>query len=335
MMSLPQPSDASHRWRIIDVANATPELTFVIPCLNEELNVAAAIRAVGSEAKRLQRSHEVIVVDDGSRDLTVAAALTTIIEHPVRILVFSRRFGKEQAIAAGLRVARGRAAVVIDADLQEDIRSIELMLHHWKQGYDMVYGVRKNRRDETRLKRLGSAIFYWILDRTTTVSIPRNARDFRLMDRKVIDALNALPERHRFMKGLYAWVGFRTVELPIAMRPRQHGHSKFGGKRLLTLALTAITTFSRVPLRMWLGAGFAITSIALVCSAWIIVQTLLWNHAVSGWALVATLLALLGGAQLLAVGVLGEYVARIFDEVKGRPGYIVSQTIDYREHNLS
>jgi polyisoprenyl-phosphate glycosyltransferase len=183
------------------------------------------------------------------------------------------------------------------------------------------------------LKRGAVRAFYGLLNCATSTRIPPNARDFRLMDRKVVDALVALPERNRFMKGLYNWVGFRTMEISIELRPRQCGKSKFGAKRLTSLALTGLTAFSDWPLRVWSGIGLVLAALSILYGIWIVLDTLIWGVITPGWASLACAIVFLGGVQLISVGVLGEYVGRIYTEVKARPGHIVSETIDFRDEN--
>ena len=306
-----------------------PEISCIIPAYNEEGNIEIAVTAVAEEMRKLCRSFEVIVVDDGSGDRTVQDAKELIGEFPVRVICLSRNFGKENAITAGLKAARGKAAIVIDADLQEPVSYIGTFLERWEQGFEMVYGVRANRDDESYLKRKGSNLFYWILDRTSSVRIPAHSRDFRLMDRKVIDALISLPEHNRFMKGLYSWVGFKSQAIPIMIDRRHSGTSKFNFRRLFHLALTGLTSFSDWPLRMWTGIG-TIVSLLSICYALVItVRTVLFGSEVAGWATIAVAISFLGGIQLLSIGVLGEYMSRIFSEVKSRPGYIVSAEYGY------
>ena len=316
---------------IASSAQARPCISFVVPCHDEEGTIEETITTVAAEARRLGRSFEIIVVDDGSRDRTVERARALMDAHPVLILRLSRNFGKEQAITAGLKAARGDATVILDADLQEPISYLGTLLSHWEEGYEMVYAVRGHRDDEPRLKRSAARMFYWFLDRSTSVPIPPNARDFRLMDRKVVDALVALPERGRFMKGLYGWVGFRSKEIVIELEPRRSGTSKFGARRLAALALTGFTSFSDWPLRVWSGIGLCVAGLSILFGAWIVFKTLLWGADTPGWATLSVGIFFLGGIQLISIGVLGEYVGRIFEEVKGRPGHIVAEVIDYRD----
>lgn len=322
---------SSEAFLIKQFRNSCPQISCVIPAYNEEGNIEVAIRAVSEEMVKLRRNFELIVVDDGSTDSTVCAAKKLIDEFPVRVVCLSRNFGKENAITAGLKAARGQAAIVIDADLQEPISYLRTFLDHWDQGYEMVYGVRANRDDESFLKRKGSNLFYWILDRTTSVSIPAHSRDFRLMDRKVVDALISLPEHNRFMKGLYSWVGFKSLAVPVEIHSRHSGTSKFNFKRLFNLALTGLTSFSDWPLRMWTAIGSIISVLSICYAILVAVRTMIFGSEVAGWATIAVAITFLGGIQLLSIGVLGEYMSRVFAEVKARPGHIVSEEFSYMD----
>jgi glycosyltransferase involved in cell wall biosynthesis len=189
----------------------------------------------------------------------------------------------------------------------------------------MVYGVRANRDDETWMKRKGTAVFYWMLNRSTSVTIPEDARDFRLMDRKVVDALCALPERDRFMKGLYSWVGFKSLAVPVVIEARRSGQSKFNFRGLAKLALSGLTSFTDWPLRIWTGIGAAVSAASIVYALWIALRTVLFGVELPGWATITVAIFFLGGVQILSIGVLGEYLSRIFSEVKARPGHIVAE----------
>lgn len=306
-------------------ASGPPEISCVIPAYNEEGNITVVIEAVSTELSRLARRHEIIVVDDGSTDGTAGLAAAMMDEFPVRVVRLSRNFGKENAMTAGLGRALGKAVIVIDADMQEPVGNLELLLRHWDEGCEMAYGVRADRDDESALKRWGARLFYYLLNRNAEVSIPANVRDFRLMDRKVVEAILSLPERDRFMKGIYSWVGFRSVAVPVKIAPRHSGASKFDCRRLSSLALSGLTSFSDWPLRMWTGVGLTISMIAILYAGWIALRTLFLGVDVPGWATIVVAVSFLGGVQLFSIGVLGEYLGKIFVEVKGRPSYIVAE----------
>lgn len=301
------------------------EISFVIPAYNEAENIADTISLVHVEATHLRLSHEILVVDDGSLDATCEIAVNAAHDLPVRVLRLSRNFGKEQAIMAGLWRATGAAVVILDADMQEPVSHLATMLKHYRAGFEMVYATRAHRQDESHTKRAFANIFYRLLGIGSRVEIPPNARDFRLMDRRVVNALCALPERDRFMKGLYGWIGFRSIAIPIEVEPRRNGISKFGFLGLVKLALTGLTSFTSWPLRMWTGIGMVIACLALCYGLWITLRTLLFGVDVQGWSTLVVAVCLLGGVQLISIGVLGEYLSRVFLEVKGRPGFIIAE----------
>lgn len=307
------------------LADTRPNLSFVIPALNEEDNIRETLFAVAGEAARLNRSFEIIVVDDGSTDKTYDQVVEMAKEMPILAIRLSRNFGKEQAMCAGLSRSRGDAVVMLDADLQEPISTLSQMLARFEEGYDMVYAVRAHRNDESTAKRVLTGGFYKLLSLGSECDIPSDARDYRIMDRKVVDALLSLPERNKFMKGLFGWVGFRSCAVPIELRPRQAGTTKFGLRRLLRLALTGLTSFSSWPLRIWTLIGFSIATLSMLYSFWIVARTLVWGIDVPGFATITTAIFFLGGLQLMSIGVIGEYLSRVFSEVKQRPGYIVAE----------
>lgn len=226
---------------------------------------------------------------------------------------------------AGLEASTGAGVVILDADLQEPLCHLASMIQHRAEGFEVVYAVRAHRDDEPYLKRLFTRVFYKLLNLGTEASIPEDARDFRLMDRRVVDALCELPERNRFMKGLYGWVGFRTKAIEIELEQRGGGKSKFGFRGLLKLGLTGMTSFTNWPLRVWTLIGMSIATLSIVYGLWIVAKTMLFGIDVPGWSTLAVAVFLLGGVQLISIGVLGEYLARVFTEVKGRPGFIIAE----------
>ncbi|MCS6765526.1 MAG: glycosyltransferase family 2 protein [Candidatus Protistobacter heckmanni] len=303
-------------------------LSCVVPAYNEAGHLAEFVRALHAAVSRIAPRHEILIVNDGSRDNTGEIAAQLARELPVRYLELSRNFGKEAALSAGIDHARGDAVLLIDGDFQHPLELVPDMLTQWKNGYDMVYGVIADRSFESGGKRVGTSLFYRILNFGSRVPVPPNAGDFRLMDRKVVEALRALPERNRFMKGLYAWVGFRSVALPFVPAARESGSSSFNLKGLAALALSGMTAFSTVPLRMWGVIGSLISAVALVYSVYIIADTLLLGNPTPGWATLSAGLMLFSGIQLLSIGILGEYLGRVYEEVKHRPIYLLARDED-------
>ena len=320
--------------QIVPSPKPIPDLSFVIPAFNEAGNIARTVAQVDAHARRLVSSFEIIIVDDGSFDSTFKESRALCAQYPLRVLRLSRNFGKEHAIMAGLEKTVGAAIVILDADLQEPLFHLETMLKHRAEGYEMVYAVRAQRRDETWRKRLFTRAFYALLNIGSDTAIPANARDFRLMDRRVVDALCALPERNRFMKGLYGWVGFRTKAVAIELAPRATGASKFGFAGLFKLGLTGLTSFTAWPLRVWTGIGMTIAACSILYALWIAIRTLVFGIDVPGWSTLVVAVMLLGGVQLISIGVLGEYLSRVFTEVKGRPGFIIAEDFSANSEHL-
>jgi glycosyltransferase involved in cell wall biosynthesis len=302
---------------------ARPALSVVIPAFNEADNLPRVLGEVTATLRALTERWEVVVVDDGSRDATPLAMQPWLATPGVRYLRLSRNFGKESALSAGLDRAGGEAVVLMDADGQHPVALLAPMIAAWREGADMVCATRASRRDESWSKRMGTRLFYRVVNAGSPVPIPEDAGDFRLLDRRVVDALKSLPERNRFMKGLYAWVGFETRLLPYVPAPRRAGRSSFSLRRLARLAFTGITAFTTLPLRVWSGIGALLALLALAYGVWILVEHFVEGHPVPGWPTLVTGLMFFGGVQLLSVGILGEYIGRIFDEVKQRPMYIV------------
>jgi glycosyltransferase involved in cell wall biosynthesis len=300
-----------------------PAISCVVPAYNEAANLGLMLSGLTTQLTTLTDRWEVIVVDDGSRDATPAAIAPFLLAAGVRYVRLSRNFGKEAALTAGIDRAGGDVVLLMDADLQHPATLVPEMLDAWRQGADMVCAARASRADETLTKRIGTAIFYQLVNRDPLVTIPVDAGDFRLMDRRVVDALKSLPERNRFMKGLYAWVGFNNVIIPYTPAERHAGVSTFSMRRLARLAFTGVTAFTNAPLRLWSAVGVMIALLALLFGSWIVIEHFMYGSDVPGWATLVTGMAFLSGVQLLSIGILGEYVGRIFDEVKQRPVYVV------------
>ena len=303
--------------------NPRPSMSCVVPAFNEADNLSPLLEGLTAQLHQMTDRWEVIVVDDGSRDATSAAMVPWLLRPGVRYVRLSRNFGKEAALTAGIDRAVGDVVLLMDADLQHPANLVPEMLEAWVHGADMVCAARDSRADETMIKRLGTALFYALVNRNSMVHIPVDAGDFRLMDRRVADALKALPERNRFMKGLYAWVGFRTVIIPYIPHERLSGTSTFSTRTLARLAFTGVTAFTNAPLRLWSALGAGIAAIALGYGCWIVLDHFVFGADVKGWATLVAGTMFLSGVQLLSIGILGEYIGRIFDEVKQRPVYVV------------
>ena len=304
-----------------------PSLSVVVPAFNEAANLPALLRQLVALLPQLSRQWELVIVDDGSSDATLQAVQPWLQSPGLRYLRLSRNFGKEAALTAGIDHAHGDVVALMDADGQHPPEMLAAMLQGWREGADTVCAVRSSRADESFSKRLGTTLFYMLTNAGSSMPIPRDVGDFRLMDRRVVDALKALPERNRFMKGLYAWVGFRTQMLPYTPAPRLQGRSHFSLRRLLRLAFTGVTAFSNFPLRVWSGLGALIALAAMAYGSFIVIVHLVVGNPVPGWPTVVVGLMFFSGVQLLSIGILGEYIGRIFDEVKQRPVYIVSADI--------
>jgi len=296
---------------------------------NEAENAAAFLSALRDQLAPIASEFEIIVVDDGSADATRAETLRVAASCNVLYLQLSRNFGKESALSAGLDAARGEVVVLIDADFQHPVELLPAMLAKWHEGFDMVYGVRTDRRNESLLKRSGTAIFYRLLARGSHVDIPPDAGDFRLLDRRVVEALKRLPERTRYMKGLYAWVGFRSAPIEFEVGERAGGTSSFGLRPLARLAFTGITAFTNLPLRAVSGLGFLVSFLAIGYGAYVALEELIIGIDVPGYPTIVVSIMLFAGIQLISIGVVGEYLGRVFDEVKQRPNYVVAEIADF------
>jgi len=304
---------------------AQPHITIIVPAYNEAGAILQTLNNIAHHVSKLGEHWDIVVVDDGSRDNTATVVREAPAEYRATLVKFSRNFGKEYAISAGLEYAKGDITVCMDADGQHSAELIARMLEQWREGYDMVYAVRDDRHTESAFKQWGSRLFYRTISLGGKIHIPRDAGDFRLMDRKVVDALRALPERNRFMKGMYAWVGFNSIGMPYTPLPRSHGSSTFSKLKLLQLAWTGYTSFSEAPLRLSSLVGALLAFMAFIYGIVVIVDKLFFHESVPGWPTLVAGMMFFSGVQLLFIGILGEYLARVYDEVKGRPPYIVSE----------
>lgn len=305
-----------------------PLITLLVPVYNEEESVAIFIDATSKVLGEAGLSFNYIFVNDGSIDNTLATLLGLQKLHDLTIVNLSRNFGKELALTAGIDVANGDVVVPIDVDLQDPPEVIIEFLSEWKKGYDMVYGVRIDRSSDTSFKRITAAAFYRVFNSMTHVDIPNNAGDFRLIDKRIVDVIKKLPERNRFMKGLFAWVGFPSIGVPYERKSRAAGSTKWNYWRLWNFALDGIIGFSTVPLRVWTYIGAAVSLLSFVYALVIMLRVLVLGVDLPGYASILTVILFLGGLQMLSLGVIGEYVGRIFVEVKGRPRYLIEKVYE-------
>ena len=307
---------------------ASPKLSVIIPVHNESANIAPLCERLFPILNRITSAWEVIFIDDGSRDDTLAIIREFSQKEPrIGAVSFSRNFGKEIAIAAGLDHARGDAVVIMDADLQHPPEMIETFVERWREGYDMVYGQRTDRSDETRVKRGFAQLFYRLFARFGEISLPEGAGDFRLIDRKGVEVLKTLGEKARFSKGLYAWIGFKGTGVPFVVEERRFGTSKWSFRKLFRFAFDGIAAFSTVPLRVWTYLGFLISFLSIATALFFFVRTLLFGTDLPGFPSLIVSIMFFSGIQLMSLGIIGEYVGRIFAEVKRRPLYVVSERI--------
>lgn len=314
--------------------NGDALISIVVPVFNEEAAIEAFLKEVSQHLAQDHSRFEILFVNDGSRDHTLEKLLIASRTDPrIRIIDLSRNFGKEAAMTAGLDYARGDAVIVMDVDLQEPPELITQMVDLWRCGFDVVNARRISRASDTAMKRLTSNGFYKWFNRMSALEIPEDVGDFRLMDRKVVEALQQLPERVRFMKGLFAWVGYRTATVDFERSVRQSGTTKFNYWRLWNFALDGFTSFSTVPLRIWSYFGGAVAILAFIYAAVIVARTLLFGTDIPGYASLLTVTLFLGGVQLVGLGVLGEYLGRVYVEVKQRPVYIAAAV--YNNHTGS
>lgn len=303
-------------------------ISIVIPLFNEEASIDALMPRLFGLLEREGLEAEVICVDDGSRDGTWDRAIAWRAQYPALTLVsLSRNFGKEIAITAGLDVADGDAVVLMDGDLQHPPEVIPDFLRQWRAGYDIAYGVRRDRTSDGALRRALSRNFYRLFNAVSNTPITPDAGDFRLMDRKVVDAIRRMRERARFMKGIYSWVGFKSIAVDFDVEERAHGKSSFSPGRLFSLAFDGILSFSTVPLRIAMYVGAAVALLALGLGAFYLLRTLIFGIDVPGFASIIVSTLALSGFTMLQIGLMGLYLGRIYDEVKARPLYLVREIV--------
>ena len=307
------------------------KVTLVIPMYYEEKVVQECYKRVKSNLEKLTNyEHEIIFVNDGSKDKTLEL-LEKIAENDkcVKIISFSRNFGHQAAVTAGLKFITGDCAVIIDADLQDPPELIPDMVKEWEKGYDVIYGKRKKRDGESAFKLLTAKAFYQTLNKLSDIEIPKDTGDFRLADRKVIDVINSLPEHNKFLRGLFSWTGFKQEPLEYERKERFAGTTKYPLKKMLKLATDGILSFSIKPLKLVGGLGILSVVISIIILIYAILSfALKWNNITPGWTSIMCTLTFMGGIILISLWMMGEYIGRIYDEVRGRPQYVIEKTIN-------
>ena len=315
---------------------AQPTFSVVVPVYNERESLPELYRRVREVMARLGEPWELVLVDDGSTDGSTELIRQLREKDPehVRAVILARNFGHQIAVTAGIDYARGQAVILMDADLQDPPEVIPQLVEKWREGYHVVYAVRKAREGETWFKKTTAALFYRLIRRITDVDIPPDTGDFRLMDRRVVEVLKGMKERHRFIRGMVAWVGFRQTGVPYVRAPRFAGETKYPLRKMLKFAWDAITGFSYVPLQLATYLGFAAAGMAILAIPLVVVARLAGSQAFYGQATTLIAVLFLGGVQLISLGILGEYIGRIYDEVKARPLYVIAEAPSQEDEDV-
>lgn len=316
----------------MNLSRKAPLLSVVIPCFNEQEVIGETMKRLKAFCSELSNLDvELIFVDDGSRDQTRAILKSYAAEDErIRLISFARNFGHQIAVTAGIDAASGDAVVLIDADLQDPPEVVHEMIAKWREGYDVVYGTRTERPGESAFKLATARWFYRFLNLLSDVPIPLDTGDFRLMSRPVVNALRAMPECDRFVRGMVSWVGFKQIALPYKRAERFAGESKYPLRKMLRFAIDGILSFSTKPLQMAVGLGMLCASLALAGILYAVILRLFTNIWVEGWTALMIAVLFLGGVQLICVGILGEYIGRIYKEVKNRPLYVVQEYLGFK-----
>ncbi len=306
------------------------DVSVIVPIFNEQENIQELFDQIQEVLSKTKKKFEVIFVNDGSTDNSIVLLHELYQKHKgiVKVINFSRNFGHQLALTAGLEHCNGKAAVIIDADLQDPPDVIAEFLKKWEEGHEIVYGVRTQRKGETFFKLFSAKLFYKLIRKMTTIDIPENAGDFYLLDRKIITILNSLKERHRFIRGLIAWVGYKRIAVEYVRNPRAHGKTKYSLWKMIKFSFDAVISFSFAPLRFisCIGATFSVVSFLAVVV--IIFEKLFTNYTIVGWSSLMIVVLFIGGLQLMALGMIGEYIARIGDDVRSRPLYSINEFLE-------
>src|SRR4051812_43504941 len=310
---------------------APPTLSIVAPAYNEERNIPSFLAAIVPVLEGIGETFEIIFINDGSRDGTLGMLAAASSQDPrIKVIGLARNFGKDVALSAGLAHATGKAVIPIDCDLQHPVELIPQFVAKWREGFDMVIGVRSKRDEESWLRRTLSQTYYKVMRKMTSVEIPPNAGDFRLLDRKILDVINKMPERHRFMKGIFAWPGFKVTSIEFQANVRANDtRTSWSFFKLWSFALDGLFSFSTAPLKLWTYIGALSALGAFLYLMITIIQKLFWGITVPGYASLLIVLLFFNGLLLISNGIQGEYIARIFEEVKGRPLFVVGQTFGF------
>ena len=308
----------------------TPVYSLVVPIYNEEAVLPLLLRRLDALLDALDGPAEAIFVDDGSRDTSpIICEAKARMDTRYRFLKLSRNFGHQVAISTGMDHARGQAVIVMDADLQDPPEVVLDMVAKWKEGFEIVYAERLTREGESRFKLATADLFYKLIGRLSDIDIPRNVGDFRLVDRKALDVFLAMPERDRFVRGMFAWVGFRQAVVQFHRPARAAGETKYSLTKMLRLAMNGVVSFSDAPLRLALWSGVIVSGLAMLYGVWVIGMWLANANLERGWSSIVVLTAFLGGANMLMTGIMGVYVGRIYSEVKRRPLYVVARAVGF------
>lgn len=308
-----------------------PLISLIVPMYNEEKAVEPFFSRVVPILKSVGEDYEIVCVNDGSSDNTLELLRRAATDPRIGVIDLSRNFGKEAALTAGLDLCLGQAVIPIDVDLQDPPEVILEMVSLWREGHDVVLAVRHDRSSDHHLKRLSARWFYRLIAKLSDTPIPENAGDFRLMDRQVVEALRGLPERTRFMKGIFAWLGFRTTQVTFVRPARQDGSAKQNYKSLFRLAMDGLVSFTTFPLRIWTLVGLCLSVLSALFLIFIVVQAICFGRDTPGYASLMTVMLFFNGIIMINLGMIGEYIARIFTEVKQRPVYLVRETINLTE----
>lgn len=304
--------------------SVAPFVSIIVPTYNEEPGIDILFAAIDGQMARLRLKYELIFVNDGSTDGTMARLSTLANQYDfVKVIEFSRNFGHQIAVTAGMDASTGDVVVIMDADMQDPPELIEEFLMKWREGYDVVYAVREQRTGESWFKLATAKLFYRILDRATDIQIPLDTGDFRLMNRNVVDCICDIHEKHRYLRGLVSWVGFKQTGVTYVRQPRYVGETKYPLRKMIKFALDGLTSFSHVPLKLATRLGFYSAVIGFVMMIVTLALKLFTHQTIQGWTSLMVVVLFMGGIQLMMLGVLGEYVGRIYDEVRDRPLYII------------